>query len=256
MESLPTRRVRSLGYTDLSVAEAAAYILDAAEREEPLAVFTPGATVAAAAERDTSLPALLSHADLLLPDGVGCRLAARLSGVGRMRVAPGIEVAEALLPLAAKRGMRIFLYGGREGIALRAAERLGEKYPTLTFGSADGYGEDPIDAILRFRPHLLFVCLGFPKQEAWIVSHRHRFSFPALALGGTLDVFSGRLRRAPLPFRSMGLEWLWRTLREPRRVVRLLPLPRYFCGCAREGMRRFLQNFQKKREKSPRSRKM
>ncbi len=256
MESLPARRVRSLTYTDLSLTEAAAYILDAAEREEALAVFTPGATVAAAAERDEALLSLLAHAELLLPDGVGCRLASRLSGAGRICVTPGIEVAETLLPLAARKGMRVFLYGGREGVALRASKRLGEKYPTLTFACADGYGADPIDAILRFHPHLLFVCLGFPKQEKWVVAHKHLFSFPALALGGTLDVFSGRLRRAPRPFRAMGLEWLWRTLCEPRRVVRLLPLPRYFCGCARDGMRQFLHNFQKKHEKSPRSRKM
>lgn len=250
------RTVLSLDYSALTLEETAALILRAAREGRALSVFTPGATLAAAAQRDTALLSLLKQADLLLPDGVGCSLASRLAGAGRLKAIAGIELAERLLSLAAKEGMRIFFYGGKGGVALRAAERMLRKYPNLKIACADGYGEDPAAEIAAFRPQLLFVCLGFPRQERWIVSHQPILSCPALGLGGTLDVWSGDLRRAPRFFRLAGLEWLWRTVRQPRRFTRLLPLPRYFSACARAGTRRFLQNFQKKRKKTEGSRKM
>jgi len=250
------RTVLSLGYSTLSLEEAAVLVLRAAREGRALSVFTPGATVAAAAQKDGTLLSLLKQADLLLPDGVGCALASRLAGAGELGTVAGIELAERLLSLAAKEGMRIFFYGGKGGVALRAAERMLRKYPNLKIACADGYGEDPIEKITAFRPQLLFVCLGFPRQERWIASHKPILSCPALGLGGTFDVWSGDLRRAPPLIRRMGLEWLWRTLRQPRRLARLLPLPRYFAACARAGALRFLQNFQKKRKKTRGSRKM
>ncbi len=249
-KSMPGCRIRSLFYHDISCAFAAEYIHSVALENRFLAVFTPGATVAARAERKETERRLLTMGDLLLPDGVGCRLAAALSGKRLHNVTPGIEVGEALLKLADESGMRVFLYGGKEGVARAAAEALEKKYRQITFAFANGYGASPDDEIRRFRPHILFVCLGFPKQESWIASRKDVFSFPCLALGGSLDVFAGRLRRAPLLFRRAGLEWLWRSLCEPRRFGRLLPLPRYFFGCMREGIGRFLQKIQKRDGKS------
>lgn len=250
------RTVLSLTYSALSLEETAAFLLRAAREGRALSVFTPGATLAAAAERDPMLLSALKQADLLLPDGVGCTLASRLAGAGKLKAVAGIDLAERLLVLAAKDGMRVFFYGGEKGVASLAAERVRFKYPSLEIACADGYGEDPIEKITAFRPQLLFVCLGFPKQELWILSHKDSLSCPAIGLGGTLDVWSGALRRAPLLFRRVGLEWLWRTLVQPRRLARLLPLPRYFAACAHTGAVRFLHNFQKKRKKTEGSRKM
>ncbi len=242
-------QIGSLVYRDIGVHEAAEYIRKAAKEQRFLAVFTPGAVAAAKAEREKETHHILSRGDLILPDGVGCRIAARLSGKKLRHVTPGIEVGEALMRLGNRDGMRVFLYGGREGVARDAAKRLSERFPRLVLATANGYGSSPLEEILRFRPHFLLVCLGFPKQENWILAHKERLSFPCLALGGSLDVYAGRLRRAPLFFRRMGLEWVWRTAREPKRIGRLLPLPRYFLGCARDGIRHLLQNFQKSMKK-------
>ena len=244
VKSIPKRQVLSLHYHDLSVEHAAEYILSCAEKKQPLAVFTPGATVAAQAERE-EYRELLSHADLTLADGVGILLAARLCGEQLSYLCPGISVGEELLRRAAEKEMKVFFYGAAPGVALRAAKKICEKYPTLRIATADGYGEDPIDGVLRFSPDLVFVCLGFPRQEKWIDAHAAACACPCLGLGGSFDVWSERLRRAPRVFRMLGLEWLYRTLREPRRAVKLLPLPRYFLRSAGVGAKKLLHNFQK-----------
>jgi len=241
---IPEKQVLSLLYHDLSVKDAASYILSYAEEKRPLAVFTPGATVAAQAERE-EYKALLSRADLTLADGVGILLAARLCGEQLSHLCPGISVGEELLRRAAEKGMKVFFYGAAPGVARRAAEKMCEKYPALRIATADGYGEDPIDDVLRFSPNLVFVCLGFPRQEKWIDAHAAACACPCLGLGGSFDVWSGKLHRAPRAFRMLGLEWLYRTLREPRRASKLVPLPRYFWCSARTGVKKLLHNFQK-----------
>ena len=207
-----------------------------------LAVFTPGATVAARAVRDGSLRDLLSRADLLLPDGKGVTLAARACGAGRLSAVAGIDFAERLLAAMEGAGARVFLYGGKPGVAERAAVRLGERYPRLIFATADGYGRDPRERIAAFRPHAVCVGLGVPRQEVWIAENKARTGGVLMGIGGALDVWAGDKKRAPAPLRRAGLEWAWRTVCEPHRLPRLFPLPRYYITCLR-----FRQNAKKKK---------
>ena len=214
------------------------HLLASARAHKPLCVFTPNAVVAAAAERDAALSALLHRADVLVADGYGCRLAARLSGEAPPPRIAGIDLAEALLASADTRGARVFLYGGRFGVAHRAALALGVKYPRLRFAAADGYGKDPVGEICAFSPHFVFVCLGFPRQERWIAENAPALGAVCLGLGGSLDVWSGDVARAPRAVQKAGLEWAYRTVREPHRITRLLPLPRYFVSCLRHRHRK------------------
>ena len=114
-------KIGGILYHDLSSDAAARLILKAALSHTAFAVFTPGATIAAQAEKDPSLLSLLGRCDLCLPDGVGCKIAARLYGTRLSHVAPGIDTAERLLSLADAYGLRVFLYGGKEGVAQAAA---------------------------------------------------------------------------------------------------------------------------------------
>ncbi len=239
-------KVLSLRYARVTEDEAIKKVLCEARARRAFAVFTPGATVAARAETDTRLLALLSRADLLLADGVGVSLAARLAGEGRIETVRGIELGERLLAYAAKEGLRVFFYGGKEGVAVRAAAAVRKKYPSISIRCASGYGKDPAPDILAFRPHLLFVCLGVPRQEAYIARNASRFSSACLGLGGSFDVWAGDARRAPCALRTAGLEWLWRTALDVRRVRRLLPLPVYFGKCAAAGVKKLLHKSQKK----------
>ena len=137
---------------------------------------------------------------------------------------PGIEFAEALLATA-PRPYRLFLLGARPGIATKAGRFLEKRYPHVRIcGMQDGYYAPEMahavaTAVRAAAPDLLFVCLGSPRQEEWIAIHRP----PCLAigLGGALDVWSGEIKRAPRVFREYGMEWLWRTARQPSRLARM-----------------------------------
>lgn len=200
-------------------------------------IFTPGATIHAQARKNKAELSLLRGADLLLPDGQGILLASRLAGERLPERCAGITFAETLLSRA-EAGTRFFFYGGKAGIAQKAAAHMKDKHPQLAFAHAHGYGEDPIREIMAFSPHALFVCLGYPRQEAYILSHKESLSCLCVGLGGSFDVWSGASPRAPLFLQKCGLEWAYRTLREPHRVSRLFPLPAYFAVAAAEGFKK------------------
>lgn len=195
-------------------------------------VFTPNIEMLRLSTRDAELRALLNSSDIRLPDGVGIYLCALLGGMRPPARTTGIDCAEALLSLAKKRGYSVFLLGGKRGVARRAATKLRRRYRALkVVGTHHGYfdkrqGADENNSVIRIineaRPDVLFVCFGFPLQERWISENIS--SLPsvklAMGLGGSLDVWSGDIRRAPSWMRDCGLEWLWRFTREPRRLLR------------------------------------
>lgn len=230
---------------DLTLGEAAEMALR--EGQDTCWVVTPNAVMLDACRRDASLCALLNRADLSVADGAGVLLAARRQGTPLRERIAGIELGERLLSRAAEEGLRVFLLGGRAGVAERAAERLGLRYPSLRVcGVCDGYfdkeGEEDrcvSEHIRAARPDILLVCMGFPMQERWIEAHVHLFpSLRVIAgLGGSLDVWAGDLRRAPRFMSRMGLEWAWRMAREPRRLRQLPAVLRCAIGWKRGASR-------------------
>lgn len=202
------------------------------EEEASAAVFTPNPHMLMEAHRDPSLAALLKSAALLLPDGVGVTVAARLRGAPLPARITGIDTAEWLLSYGERNGLRFYFLGGETGVAQKAAERMKKRYPNLTVtGCHHGYfqksgreNEKVLAEIQAASPHILFVCLGFPLQERWIAENLP--SLPsvriAMGLGGVLDVWSGSLKRAPALLQALGLEWLWRTLQSPKKRLKAL----------------------------------
>ena len=200
-------------------------------------VFTPNTLILAKASNDEELRALLGQADLLLPDGVGISLISLIRGYGKQARITGIDTAEWVLRYAAQKRLSVYLLGGGDGVAHRAAERLRADIPELIIaGTHHGYldgrkseYEAVIDEIRHTGADVVFVCMGFPKQERWICANAS--SLPSvrlfMGLGGSLDVWCGSVRRAPLPFRALGIEWLWRTLIEPHRAKELLAVPTF-----------------------------
>lgn len=219
-----TVQILTLRFTPMTEEEALLQAGRLAAAHRPACIFTPNAEIACRAARSPAYSDLLNRADLLLPDGVGITAAARLQGAVLPRL-PGIDFAEALLARAPLSGYRLFLLGARPGIAAAAAHTLCRRFPRVTVcGVQDGYFAPEMAhavaaAIRAARPDLLFVCLGSPRQEEWIAVHRP----PCLAigLGGALDVWSGEVKRAPRAVQRVGMEWLWRTLRQPSRLARL-----------------------------------
>lgn len=224
------------------------------------AVFTPNAEIMHRALRDRIFYNKLAAADLLLPDGQGIGIAAAFRGRRLLRM-PGVDVGTALV----KTGRRVYLFGGREGVAARAAERLSDGIAAANIvGFHAGYypAEEEMrvaSEIARKRPEILFVCLGSPRQEEWILKNRLRFPETLmLGLGGSIDVYAGDAKRAPLPLRQMGLEWAYRAARDPSRIPRLAALPLFLTEAYlaaeverfRRGIPRFSSNCTKNRKKT------
>lgn len=195
--------------------------------------FTPNPKLLTMAARDADLRAVLSSAQLSLADGVGVVLAARMTGQGKMPRCPGADYALSLAKAAGERKKRIFLLGGAPGVAEAAGKCLLDQCPGLILaGTLDGYSTDLSQAAGRIRasaPDLVFVCLGCPNQEKWIARYGEETGARLLlGLGGTLDVLAGRVRRAPAAWQRLGLEWLWRGLCQPRRLLEWWRLPLFF----------------------------
>ncbi len=228
---------------NITCAEAVETVLE--NREQTSVVFTPNAVMLEACRRDPSAVLLLNRATLSLPDGAGVLRAARRVGTPLRERVAGIDFGEALLARAAAEGLHVFLLGGRPGVAARAGERLAERFSGLLIaGTEDGYFEKTeagnarvLERIRESGADILLVCFGFPLQETWIAEHAPSLTTVAViaALGGSLDVWSGDLARAPRLFSRLGLEWAWRMLREPRRLSRLPSLLR-FAGLPRKAL--------------------
>lgn len=226
-------------FLPLTKKEARARLAALALRGRAARVFTPNPEMLLFASEDEAFASLLRSADLLLPDGVGVLLGARLVGRQLPERLTGIDSAEWFLSFAARHGLRVFLLGGREKIAESAASTLTARFPALTVcGTHHGYFDksrnshenQALLSLLRAKaPDLLFVCFGAPAQERWIAENAD--AIPSLrlcmGLGGALDVWSGSVRRAPNPIRKCGLEWLWRALSDPKRFPRLLAIPKF-----------------------------
>lgn len=198
-------------------------------------VVTPNSEMLVRAMDCPELRMALQGAALSLPDGVGVLLASHILGMPIPRRLTGIDFASRLMDTMARTEKSVFLLGARPGVAERAAQRLKRRYPGLiVVGTNSGYfaPEEERDLIARINaaaPDLLLVCLGSPKQELWMAQHSAQLSAGLMAgLGGALDVFAGRIRRAPKLWRRLGLEWLYRLLCQPRRLLRILSVPRLF----------------------------
>lgn len=216
----------------VSLSEATDRALNEMQRRRSAYVVTPNAEMLLTARRDPALRAALRGAALSLCDGVGVQLAARILGDPIRERIPGVDFIRALLPHMDRAGGRVFLLGALPGVAERAARRLHEAFPALEIvGWQDGYyapEEEPalVARINALSPELVIVCLGSPRQEIWMREHAAVLRVGLLAgLGGTLDLFAGRVRRAPRWMRRAGLEWLFRTMAEPRRIARAVRLP-------------------------------
>ncbi len=184
------------------------------------------------ARRQPAFAKVLAAADLCTPDGVGVLWAARLAGVPLTERVTGSDGIHRLCQRAAQQGWRVYFLGAAPGVAERAAAELARLYPGLPVAGA--YAGSPAQAdwpqirrrLAAARADLLFVAYGHPRQDIWI--HRHKRELPvavALGVGGAFDFVAGVTPRAPRWLRRLGLEWLYRLVRQPWRSRRMAALP-------------------------------
>lgn len=193
------------------------------------------------AQSDPVLLSSLRAAKLLIPDGIGVVMAARILALGKLERVPGVELMQELCRRAPSRGYRIFLFGATLEANEIAKQVLTERYPGIRIvGHQHGFVKEHempalIDRINEARTQILFVGLGSPKQEIWMEQYRAQLKVNACqGVGGTFDVIAGRVPRAPQAFRTLNMEWLYRLLIEPRRLLRQSSLLRFALQVLRE----------------------
>lgn len=190
--------------------------------------------ICVAALKNAELRRVLLSADMGTPDGVGIVLSSRLRG-GRIRErVTGIDLMLSLMDVAVEGKHPIFLYGAAEGVAEEAARNLQKSFPGLIIaGTHHGYvkpEDEPkiAELIAKSGAEMVFVGTGSPRQEMFAARYGAATGAKVLmVVGGSFDVLSGRLQRAPKIFQQLGLEWLYRLVQQPRRLQRALVLP-YF----------------------------
>jgi len=190
-------------------------------------------------EKNFSVPAnpllyeTFKNADLLIPDGIGVVMAARILHHATLSRVPGVELMERICKLAAEKKYRIFIYGAKEEVNRKAVEILMERYPGIRIaGRANGYVKDGqmselIQKINDSNAEILFLALGSPMQEKWYSDYKDSLKTIRVCqgIGGTLDAITGNVTRAPELWCNLGLEWLYRLLSEPKRIRRQKVLP-------------------------------
>lgn len=237
-------QIRGIYFDHIDMYEAIILAEKAILGEQIRTVFTPNAEIAQLAAEQKEIKDLLNRADIVLPDGAGVILASRILKTPLKEKVAGVEFGENILFLSAEKGYPIYFLGGKPGIAELAAEKMKEKYPALSVvGIHDGYfqksgaeNDAVIQNINESGAKILFVCLGAPTQEKWIDNNKNKLISVRLAmgLGGSLDVYAGTVKRAPKIFIRMKLEWFYRLCKDPKRIGRMMKLPKYIIGTIKD----------------------
>lgn len=219
----------------LTMEEALGIIIQQVEAEgAPFLVFTPNPELLMTAQGDEDLQQVLSSAHLFLPDGFGILLAARFLGYPLQERVTGMDLVQKLLHRAEALGFSFFFLGGRPGVVEKAVEKLKGTHPSLqVVGGHHGFfprdqEEEIVGYINTKKPQILLVGMGAPRQEGFLYRNRERLSIQVgITVGGSLDVLSGELKRAPDWMIRCNIEWLFRLIQEPSRWRRMLALPKF-----------------------------
>lgn len=218
----------------VSMAEALTRIEGFIKEGSPHVVVTADSSGIVQAQSDPEFMKILKEADLVTPDSVGVLWAARRKGGPIEDRVSGVDLVGKLCALSADKGYRIFLLGAEPGVAELAAEKLRLLHPGCNIvGSRHGYFPSDSDEIVaqevaEAKPQILFVAMGIPRQEKFIAKTKHIIGASvAMGVGGSLDVFSGKTKRAPKLFQKLKIEWLWRLILNPSKIQKAKSLPRF-----------------------------
>jgi len=205
-------------------------------------VVTANAEIIMMAQQDAAYKKLLQEeTDMILPDGAGTVWAGNYLGYHIPERVAGYDLFLRLLEEAAKRKIPVFFFGGKPGVAEEAAEEGRRRWPGLQVaGCRNGYfSADEETAIINeingSGAAMLFAALGAPKQEKWL-NHYAAELKPCLrmGIGGSFDVLAGKMQRAPKWMQDAKLEWLFRLMKQPSRIGRMMALPKFVLEVRKE----------------------
>ena len=218
----------------VTIPEAADKIFDMLSENRPHWIFTPNSEIIMQAYNNPDFCDILNKADMLTADGIGVVYASKILDNPISERAAGFDIACKVIEKIAHSGHRLYLFGGREGVAQTAKRKLEEKYPFIQIvGTHNGYftpeqESDIVAEINSARPDIVFVCLGAPAQEKWIARNSEKMNARVfMGIGGSLAVIAGGAERSPDFWCNHGLEWFYRLMKQPSRFMRMLALQKF-----------------------------
>lgn len=237
MEKLSIMDVR---IDNLNMSEALSIIKDKIKNKEQFTVYTPNTEIIMMCQKDKEFMNMINKSDMNVPDGIGLIYASKIKKHPLKEKVAGFELSLKLLEMANENKLKLYLVGGKPGVADTAAENIKKQYPDINIvGVSHGYfkgthlgmnGHEEekrvLEDINNNEPDILFVGFGAKKQEQWIDYNKDKINAKILiGNGGTIDVLAGNVKRAPDFYVNLGLEWLYRLIKEPSRISRQIVLP-------------------------------
>ena len=229
---LPTSRIWGIDYSAVNMTQSLLYIDKLIERRIPTTVITSNLNYSMLSAEYPKLEKFTQKCPLVLCDGMPIFWRSKLNKTNLPERIAGADLIFELAAHSAKKGHRIFLMGGAEGVALKAAKRLKELYPGIQIAGvecppfrplSDTDHDELLSRIRESKPDILLVAFGQPKGEFWIDDNMEKLGVPvSIQLGASFDFIEGSAKRAPVWIQKMGFEWLFRTFYDPKRL-----LPRY-----------------------------
>ena len=225
---------------NLSMDEVLKIAEEKIEKDEQYIIYTPNTEFIMMCQKDKEFLNLMNESDINIPDGIGLIYAGKIKKHPLKEKVGGYDLSVNLLKMANDKGLKLYVVGGKPGVAEAAMENVREKYPGIKIvGAQHGYfkgthlgkkGHEEelavIEDINKHQPHILFVGFGAKKQELWIENNKDLINANVIiGNGGTLDGLAGIVKRAPDIFIKLGLEWLYRLMKEPKRIKRQIVLP-------------------------------
>lgn len=197
-------------------------------------IVAPNVEFIMTAQKDEEFSKILKKADFATPDSIGVMIGGKLQKKPFKQRIPGQAYFRKVLEVGEKEGWTFYLLGGEGDVPKIAVENVKKMYPKLNVvGYHEGFfktdsEEEVIKQINDLKPNVLFVAMGAPTQEKWIAKHQSKLKVDVAAgQGGTFDYEAGKIKRAPVIFQKLGIEWLWRLALQPSRIFRMLVLPVY-----------------------------
>lgn len=235
-----SKKVNILGIRidNLTESECIDIIKQTLKKKQNTKIFTPNPSIALKARKDEKMQNIINSADILIADGIGIVQASKILKDPLPQRIAGIDIGEKILEIANDEHLSLFLLGGTKNTVTTAAKKLKERYTNINIaGTHHGffdinceYNQKLVNYINISRPDIIFVCMGYPKQEMWIFQNSNKIPSLKLSigLGGSLDVWSKKIKRAPLSFRKLNLEWLWRMIIQPKRFLNFKDIPCFY----------------------------
>ncbi len=220
----------------LGVDDALGKVLEAIKNNENFQIVTINPEMIINAQKNKEFFEIVKKSELVIPDGVGVKIALKMKGINLNQIR-GVDFSRLLIKTAAEKNYTLGLFGAKEEVVQKAKENILKEHPSLNIVyTRNGYfssDDEIIQEIKSAKPQILLVALGSPKQEEFISKLKNVLNGTVMiGVGGSFDVFSGIVQEAPVFYQKMGLEWLYRTVKQPERFKRIFPLlPIFLIKC-------------------------